>query len=106
MNGFTQTVITWGALAIGATGTLLAIITFLRKEEIQKRNDRIESDQYLYQAWDILGDQSGATWIFGAKNYGDRLEKARRLIADALSLTPYHPKAHMYLGVYWQFKGD
>lgn len=106
MNGFTQVVISWGGLTIGAIGTLLAIIAFVRKEKVLKRNQRIEADQLLSQAWDILGSRPGTTWIFGAKNFADRLENARRLIAEALSKTPNYAKAYMYLGVYWQFTGD
>jgi hypothetical protein len=106
MDGFTRALITWGGLAIGAIGTLLAIIAFVKKEKALKRSQQIESDQLLYQVWDILGGRAGTTWIFGAKNFADRLEEARRLIAEALSRTPNYPKAHMYLGVYWQFIGE
>lgn len=106
MDGFTQTIITWGGLAIGVIGTLLAIFAYLRKEKALKCTQRIESEQLLSQAWDILGDQSGTTWIFGTINRADRLEEARRLITEALLRTPNYPKAHMYLGVYWQFIGD
>jgi tetratricopeptide (TPR) repeat protein len=66
----------------------------------------MESNQLLSQAWDILGDHPGTTWIFGQKNLADRLEEARRLIIEALLKDPNYPKAHMYYGVYWQFMGD
>ena len=88
MDGFTQAVITWSGLAIGASGTLLAIIAFLRKEKTVKRVRRIESDQLLSRSWDILGERAGTTWIFDTKNSADRLEEARRLIAEALLRAP------------------
>lgn len=106
MDRFIQSVLSWGGLTIGAIGTLLAIIAFLRQRKVHESSQQIESDQLLSQAWDILGDRPGTTWIFGAKNFADRLEEARRLIAEALLRTPNYPKAHMYLGVYWQFIGD
>jgi hypothetical protein len=94
MAGFTQEVMSWGGLT-GAVGILLAVITFLANQKVRKRAERIESDQKLSQAWDILGDRPGTTWIFGANNTDDNLEQARRLITEALLRTPNYPRAHM-----------
>lgn len=106
MSEFTETISSWGGLALGAIGTVLAIIGLVRNDKTRKRTQRIESNKLLSQAWDILGDHPGTTWIFGQKNVADRLEEARRLIIEALSKDPNYPKAHMYYGVYWQFMGD
>jgi tetratricopeptide (TPR) repeat protein len=100
-----QAVTSWGALAIGTIGVVVAIIVLVRNHKTEKRAQRIESNRLLTKAWNILGGQTGATWIFGEKNVANRLEEARGLINEALSRDPGYPKAHMYYGVYLQFMG-
>lgn len=75
MSEFAQAVTSLGGFALGAIGTLLAIIGLVKNDKTRKRAQRIESNQLLSQAWDILGDHSGTTWIFGQKNVADRLKK-------------------------------
>jgi tetratricopeptide (TPR) repeat protein len=106
LSEFTQAFTSLGGFVLGAIGTLLAIIGLIENDKTRKRAQRIESNQLLSQAWDILDGQSGTTWIFGQKNEANRLEEARRLIVEALLKDPNYPKAHMYYGVYWQFMGD
>lgn len=106
LNEFIQAVTSLGGFSLGAIGTLLAIFGLIKNNKTQKRAQRIESNQLLSTAWDILGGHSGAMWIFGENNVDDRLEEAKRLIVGALLKDPNYPKAHMYCGVYWQFMGD
>ncbi len=107
VSELTQTVTSWGGLIlVGTIGTVLAITSLARNDKIQKRVQRSESNRLLSQAWDILGNRPGTTWIFEYKNNTYRLEEAKRLIKEALRNDPKYPKAHMYKGVYWQFMGN
>ena len=106
MSQFLQEIARWGGLVLGAIGTLLSLVGLVSNRKTRRKAHRIESDRLLTKAWDILGGRPGSTWIFEQKSESDRLEEARRLIDEALSLDKRYPKAHMYLGVYWQFMGE
>ena len=106
MNQFLNEVTLWGGIVLGSIGTFLSVIGLISNRSIRRKTNRIESDRLLTKVWDILAGHPGSTWIFEQKNEAERLEKARRLIDEALLLDRRYPKAHMYLGVYWQFLGE
>jgi len=106
MNQFVQEAAQWGGLVLGGVGTLLSLAGLVSNRTTRRKAQRIESNELLDRAWDIFAGRSGSTWLFEQKNEAERIEEARRLIDKAFSLDKRYPKAHMYLGVYWQFMGE
>jgi tetratricopeptide (TPR) repeat protein len=103
MNEFVQQ---WGGLVLGSLGTLLSLATLVSNGRARRREQRRDSAKLLDEAWDILAGRQGSSWIFEQRNKDERLVEARRLIERAISLDDRYPRAHMYLGVYWQFMED
>ena len=106
VSQFVQEVAQWGGLVLGGIGILLSVVGLVSTRRTRRKAQRIESDRLLSKAWDILVGRPGSTWLFEEKSEADRLEEARRLIDEALSLDRRYPKAHMYRGVYLQCMGE
>lgn len=78
-----------------------------RAKQAQIASQRIEVNQLLSDAWDLLGGEVGSTVIQNPTRDEGKLELARRLIQDrAMVLEPKNSTAHRYYGVYLYAKGD
>ena len=99
----------------GLIGAVLAIFSYVQSQkslelarESEKRSARaeelgrhLEVEQYLADAWDLMGGDAGTTSIQRPTSDENKLELARRLIVNkALVLQPDSAKAHRYYAVY------
>jgi len=105
----------------GLVGTVLGVLGYLQSREslqIARESDsravrteqltrQLEVQQYLAEAWDLMGGEAGTTSIQRPTTDDSKLELARRLIVDkVLTLAPESSKAHRYYAVYFYARGD
>ena len=90
------------AAVFGLAGAVLGTLGFLASE----RNQRVIANQYLAQAWDLMGGEPFALTIYHYEENPAKLEQARWLIEDqALVVDPKNPRAWRYKGVYYDAIG-
>jgi tetratricopeptide (TPR) repeat protein len=101
----------WGALVTSIIAVTVSTCAFLNSNSAQesaaetnKRSIRLEANQYLYEAWDLLGGQAVAVVDF--TNDERTLLEAHRLIQQALVIDPNNPRAHRRSGQYLHAIGD
>jgi tetratricopeptide (TPR) repeat protein len=76
---------------LAATGTVLGAINFVETRTVDRR---IQAEEALDEAWDILGGRPGTSILPGVDHKSTDLELAERAINKALLLAPSLAKAH------------
>ena len=94
----------WTGFGLGLIGAILGTLGFLKSQQTASITQRIEVEQYLAEAWDLMGGKPGTIDITSFAPQS-QLELARRLIDKALFVEPKSPEAHRYKGVYFIGRG-
>lgn len=81
----------FGLFLLAVAGTLMGAVNFFETRSIDRR---IMAEQYLEEAWDILGGHPGASMITAMEHPLHELTLAKRKIKKALILAPGMPEAH------------
>jgi Flp pilus assembly protein TadD len=90
------------AAVFGLAGAVLGALGFTASE----RNQRLIANQYLAQAWELMGGEPFALTIYHYEEIPSKLEQARWLIEDqALVIDSSNPRAWRYKGVYYDAIG-
>ena len=85
----------------------IALASEQRATRAEDLSRRVEAEQYLSDAWDLMGGDKGTSSIQRPIRDEKQLELARRLIVDkALVLQPASSEAHRYYAIYLYAKGD
>jgi tetratricopeptide (TPR) repeat protein len=90
------------AALFGLAGAVLGMLGFLASA----KNQRLIANQYLAQAWELMGGEPFALTIYHYEKNPAKLEQARWLIEDqALVIDAENPRAWRYKGVYYDAIG-
>lgn len=87
-----------------AIPVVLALVALANGRKLDARNDVIEVERRLAEAWDLLGGRPGTDTItkFNKDTYAHEL--ARRKIEEAIRIKPDYGKSHRHLSCYYQAK--
>ncbi len=89
------------SLLLGASGTILGVIGFLRTRRIALTSTQIEVDQCLYRAYDLIGGREGTHRIREPVKARDQLERAKRELDKVLRLDARSSGAYRLLAAYY-----
>lgn len=91
------------AAVFGLAGAILGILGY----NTARNNQTVTANQFLAEAWELMGGEPFALTIYHYESDPAKLEKARWLIEDqALVIDPKNSRAWRYLGVYYDSTGD
>ena len=93
------------ALAVSGLSLVISFRANQRSKKTSDRNDHIEADGLLDEAWDLLGGGEEGTELISVFNSSPTdQEKAKRKIKAALKIKPNYARAHKTYGCYYQAK--
>jgi tetratricopeptide (TPR) repeat protein len=102
----------WAAVIVGVASLTVAVfgarIVFLTSTESRRVaaiNRKLEVDQAVFQAWDLLGGRPGSLEVAPLKRDKGSLELARRQIEKALTLDPTNVPALLSKAAYFRISG-
>jgi tetratricopeptide (TPR) repeat protein len=76
------------SLAVAVFGVTIVLRSSTESRHVSAASRRLEAEQAVFQAWDLLGGRPGSLNLQGLKKDKETLELARRQIERALSLDP------------------
>lgn len=91
----------WFVAVLAVTAIVLGLLEHLESRRIREVEVSIEQERLLDQAWDLMGERSGAGYI--SANYEDlpeeNLVRSQRLVTRALTLDAENARAHLIRGM-------
>ena len=103
-------VISIASLVVALSGTVVSFFNYRYYRAVTEDQRAVEVIDLLSSAIDLIGGDSGITAIqvreIETAAEKRLLERAKRDIDKALSLSPKLPGAHAHLGIYWLKMGD
>lgn len=98
----------WLGFGLSLLGAGLGLTGFCESRRSRAAATRIEAQQYLWEAWDLMGGRPGTETISEGEFVQDegQLQLAYRLIEKARLLDPKFAKVYGRLGSYWAARGQ
>jgi hypothetical protein len=102
----------WAPVIIGAVSLIVAVFaartgyrSFIESRKTVAVERKLEIDQAVFHAWDLIGGQPGSLEITDFKRDKESLELARRQIEKALTLDPANASALLAKAAYLRVSG-
>jgi tetratricopeptide (TPR) repeat protein len=91
----------WVTLILAILGCVLGIKGYLESKQTAKVQVRMQAENLLNEAWDLLGGQTGTSHVTSFTRSSTNLELASRKITQATLLAPSFPKVYTTRGAYY-----